>query len=115
MTNLIDQYSAQIEHFIAQSKADKQIWGLRAEDGWLSCESEHQPKEVMPFWSSQDKASAHVIDEWSDFEVIEIPLDIFVEDWLLTFDEEDVLIALDWDEQLEGAEMPAAQLASLYK
>jgi hypothetical protein len=110
-----EQFEEQTAHFISTSKSTNMIWGLRADDGWLSCESQIQDKEVMPFWSSPEKAAAQAIDEWSEFEVVEIPLDIFVEDWLITLNEDDVLVAIDWDEDLIGAEFEATTLRQLYK
>ncbi|MGX9418371.1 DUF2750 domain-containing protein [Vibrio sp. WJH972] len=115
MASQSEQYAAEISQFISSSQSNKLIWGLRAEDGWLSCESQDLTKEVMPFWSTKEKASQHTIDEWSEFEVIEIPLDIFVEDWLITLDEDDVLIGIDWDENLVGAELEATTVTQLYK
>jgi hypothetical protein len=115
MTVHTTQFKDQTDQFISLSKSSNMIWGLRADDGWLSCESQNQNKEVMPFWSSPEKAAAQAIDEWSEFEVIEIPLDIFVEDWLITLSEDDVLIGIDWDENLLGAELEATTLSSLYQ
>lgn len=115
MANQTEQFSIQISKFIELSQSENQIWGLRAEDGWLSCESQHVDKEVMPFWSTKEKASEHTVDEWSEFEVVVIPLDIFVEDWLITLSEDDVLVGIDWNENLDGAELEAAVLSQLYK
>lgn len=115
MTDQTKQFEAQTNEFISLSKSSHMIWGLKADDGWLSCESQNQNKEVMPFWSSPERAAAQAIDEWSEFEVIEIPLDIFVEDWLITLSEDDVLVGIDWDENLLGAELDATTLSSLYK
>ncbi len=110
-----DLFANQLSQFISTAKSTQKIWGLRAEDGWLSCESEQSDKEVMLFWSTQEKATSQAIDEWSEFEVLEIPLDIFVEDWLLTLAEDDVLIGIEWDENLTGAELTATELLTQFK
>ncbi|TON26271.1 DUF2750 domain-containing protein, partial [Vibrio parahaemolyticus] len=57
---------------------------------------------------------AHNVEEWADFTVLEIPLDIFVEDWLLTLAEDGVLVGTNWNDQLEGKEMEPQDLAKLY-
>ncbi|MGR5488842.1 DUF2750 domain-containing protein, partial [Vibrio alfacsensis] len=46
--------------------------------------------------------------------VLHIPLDIFVEDWLLTLDEDGVLIGTNWNSQLDGKEMEPSAIAKLY-
>ena len=48
------------------------------------------------------------------FEVLEIPLDIFTEDWLLTLAEDGVLIGTNWNAQLEGKEVEPAEMAKMY-
>ncbi|SUQ29186.1 Protein of uncharacterised function (DUF2750) [Vibrio vulnificus] len=63
-----------------------------------------QPKDAM----------AHNVEEWADFEVLEIPLDIFVEDWLITLDEDGVLVGVNWNAQLEGKEIEPSELAKMY-
>ncbi|PJY29198.1 DUF2750 domain-containing protein, partial [Escherichia coli] len=54
------------------------------------------------------------VEEWADFEVVEIPLDVFVEDWLITLDEDGVLVGTNWNANLEGKELEPSQLAKLY-
>ncbi|USD66498.1 DUF2750 domain-containing protein [Vibrio sp. SCSIO 43136] len=115
MTTLTADIQANLELFVNDTKANGKVWGLRNEDGWLACDStEFEESEVMPFWSSKEDAELHNVEEWADFEVLEIPLDIFVEDWLLTLDEDGVLVGTNWNDQLEGKEMEPKDLAKLY-
>ncbi|CAH0539732.1 DUF2750 domain-containing protein [Vibrio marisflavi] len=115
MSKLTDDIQANLELFVADTKSSQLVWGLKNEDGWLSCEStEFENSEVMPFWSSKEDASMHAVEEWDEFEVLEIPLDIFVEDWLLTLAEDGVLIGTNWNAQLDGKEVEPEELAKLY-
>ncbi|TFH90595.1 DUF2750 domain-containing protein [Vibrio ouci] len=115
MSKLTSDIQANLELFVAETKQNKLVWGMRNEEGWLACDStEFENSEVMPFWSSQEDAKAHNVEEWTDFEVLEIPLDIFVEDWLLTLAEDGVLVGTNWNDQLEGKEMEPSDLAKLY-
>ncbi len=59
----------------------------------------------MPFWSAKEDAEHHNVEEWADFEVVEIPLDVFVEDWLITLDEDGVLVGTNWNAELDGKEI----------
>ncbi|WP_441257548.1 DUF2750 domain-containing protein [Vibrio sp. Vf1514] len=115
MSKLTTDIQANLELFIKESQENNLVWGLRNEEGWLSCEStEFEESEVMPFWSSKEDAQFHNVEEWADFEVLEIPLDIFVEDWLITLDEDGVLVGINWNENLDGKELEPSELAKLY-
>ncbi|TXX96655.1 DUF2750 domain-containing protein [Vibrio mimicus] len=115
MSKLTADIDANLALFIQETQENQLVWGLRNEEGWLSCEStEFEESEVMPFWSSKEDAQIHNVEEWADFEVVEIPLDVFVEDWLITLDEDGVLVGSNWNASLEGKELEPSQLAKLY-
>ncbi|CAM3057262.1 DUF2750 domain-containing protein [Vibrio ordalii] len=115
MSKLTADLQTNLELFIEQTKETQLVWGLKNEDGWLACDStEFENSEVMPFWSTKEDAQTHNVEEWADFEVLEIPLDIFVEDWLITLDEDGVLIGTNWNASLEGKEVEPADLAKMY-
>ncbi|ABQ20047.1 DUF2750 domain-containing protein [Vibrio cholerae] len=115
MSKLTADIEANLALFIQETQESQLVWGLRNEEGWLSCEStEFEESEVMPFWSSKKDAQIHNVEEWADFEVVEIPLDVFVEDWLITLDEDGVLVGTNWNANLEGKELEPSQLAKLY-
>lgn len=115
MSKLTADIQANLELFVAETKQSNLVWGMRNEEGWLSCDSaEFENSEVMPFWSNKEDAQTHNVEEWADFEVLEIPLDIFVEDWLLTLAEDGVLLGTNWNDQLDGKEVEPADLAKMY-
>ncbi|ELH0894207.1 DUF2750 domain-containing protein [Vibrio fluvialis] len=115
MSKLTTDIQANLELFIKESQENNLVWGLRNEEGWLSCEStEFEDSEVMPFWSSKEDAQLHNVEEWADFEVLEIPLDIFVEDWLITLGEDGVLVGTNWNANLDGKEVEPSELAKMF-
>ncbi|MGB2079481.1 MAG: DUF2750 domain-containing protein [Vibrio sp.] len=115
MSKLTSDIQANLELFIEQTQDTKMVWGLKNEDGWLACDStEFEESEVMPFWSDEADAKMHNVEEWSDFEVLHIPLDIFVEDWLITLAEDGVLIGVNWNTELDGVEIEPSDLAKRY-
>lgn len=115
MSKLTSDTQANLELFISETKETQLVWSLYNEDGWISVEStEFENSEVMPFWSNKEDAAFHNVEEWADFEVTEIPPDIFVEDWLITLSEDGVLVGTNWNQQLEGKEVEASDLAKLY-
>lgn len=102
--------------FIEETRSTKVVWGLKnEEEGWLACDSsEFETSEVMPFWSAKADAQQHNIEEWAEFEAAEIPLDVFVEDWLITLAEDGVLVGINWNAKLEGKEIEPSELAKMY-
>lgn len=116
MTILTSDAQENLDIFVAKTKEAQVVWGLRNEDeDWLACDSsEFENSEVMPFWSSKEDAEVHNVEEWAEFEVHEIPLDVFVEDWLITLAEDGVLVGTNWNAELEGKELEPSDLAKLY-
>lgn len=52
MSKLTSDIQANLDLFVAETKENQLVWGLRNEEGWLSCDStEFENSEVMPFWS----------------------------------------------------------------
>ncbi|CZF83137.1 hypothetical protein RN22_07155 [Grimontia sp. AD028] len=116
MSKLTADVQANLMLFVEETKRTNVVWGLKnEEEGWLACDSsEFEESEVMPFWSSKEDAAQHNVDEWADFEITEIPLDVFVEDWLITLDEDGVLVGTNWNAELEGKEVEPSELAKMY-
>ena len=115
MSKLTSDLQANLDLFVSETKEHMQVWAMCNEQGWLICDSaEFENSDVMPFWSTKEQAAAHNVDDWADFEVQAIPLDIFVEDWLLTLAEDQVLVGTNWNAQLAGKELEPADLAKLY-
>ncbi|MDV7102784.1 DUF2750 domain-containing protein [Vibrio sp. TH_r3] len=116
MTKLTSDTSFNLQLFVEDTRKNQIVWGLRNNDeDWLACDSsEFENSEVMPFWSSREDAATHNVEEWAEFEICEIPLDVFVEDWLVTLAEDGVLVGTNWNDNLEGKEMEPSELAKLY-
>ncbi len=116
MTRLTDDLQANRDLFVSESKETCFVWGLLNKEGdWLSVPStEFEESEVMPFWSSKEDAQSQCADEWSEFSASELPLDIFLEDWMITLAEDGVLVGLNWNDELEGLELEPTDVVKLY-
>ncbi|WP_087021142.1 DUF2750 domain-containing protein [Thaumasiovibrio subtropicus] len=116
MSKLTADIAKNVELFYAQTSETKTVWGLcNEEEGWLSVDSsEFEQSEVMPFWSDKADAESHCADEWAEFTATEIPLDVFVEDWMITLSEDGVLVGLNWNDKLEGSETEPTDVAKGY-
>ncbi len=116
MSKLTADLEKNVELFFAETQETKTVWGLcNEEEGWLSVDSsEFEESEVMPFWSNKADAQEHCADEWAEFTPTEIPLDVFVEDWMITLSEDGVLIGLNWNAELSGKESEPSDVAKGY-
>ncbi|MBD8511486.1 DUF2750 domain-containing protein [Photobacterium sp. WH77] len=116
MTKLTADVQANAELFFTESKETHVVYGLCNEEGdWLSVDSsEFEESEVMPFWSTEADAKFHCVEEWAEFQPSQLPLDVFVQDWMITLSEEGVLVGLNWNQELEGAEMEPQEVAKQY-
>lgn len=82
------------------------VWGLQHSDGsWALSASEKYPDtSVMPFWSQPEFAAVHVGDDWAGHEPVAISLEEFMDDWLTGMHSDVVLVGINWNAELEGAE-----------
>ncbi|MGL5223106.1 MAG: DUF2750 domain-containing protein, partial [Plesiomonas shigelloides] len=53
-------------------------------------------------------------EEWADFVPTPIPLNLFMNEWLLTLTEDGVLLGLNWNADLEGDELEPEAVAKLF-
>lgn len=102
--------------FVSESQKSEIVWGLCNEEGqWLSLDSsEFEESEVMPFWTQASDAQQHCVEEWATFKPTQLSLEEFVEDWLTTLAEDEVLVGLNWNSELEGDEFEPKAVLELY-
>lgn len=85
--------------FIDDVKTNQCLWGLEDAngEGWVVCDSaEFENTEVMPLWSKESLARTHCTEEWADYKVTAIPLAEFLEYWVSDFNDDGVLIGINW-------------------
>ena len=100
--------------FAEQVFEQKQIWLLMDQDDCVCCDAMDPScdQQVVPLWSSQELAQAFCQDEWADYQLQHIELDEFLDEWIDLFNEESLLVGLDWQtSQQPLLEVSAIQLA----
>lgn len=98
--------------FINEVKDSGVIWGLQFEDEWVVCDSQDdESTDVMPLWSTERAARLLCCDEWKDYVPAAIPLEEFFEDWVNDLHADNVMIGVEWDENLSGIELDAMEFA----
>ena len=111
MEPLSPHHEENLDRFVVEAIATGCVWGLEGPDGWALCPSEkYENTDVMPFWSQPEFAQALCEGEWSGYKPAPIALDEFLEDWLPGMHDDVYLVGINWNEDLEGAEMEPLDL-----
>ena len=99
------------DRFIVEAIENGCVWSLQGPEGWALVGSEqHEGTDVMPFWSQEEFARVHCVEDWKDYEPVEIELEEFLEDWLTGMHEDVILVGINWDAELEGVEVEPLDL-----
>ncbi|MDA7747206.1 DUF2750 domain-containing protein, partial [Psychromonas sp.] len=108
-----EQYLKRAELFVEQVAVEGELFGLFDEKlGWANCHA-HDNKDasaVYLFWSDAALAEKLKTEEWSDYRVEVIELDVFFESWLDGMQKQQVFAGVNWDEDLCGLEIEAMVL-----
>jgi hypothetical protein len=110
--DLIIHSKNRYKKFLERVPVSGVVWGLKeADDSFFVCESnEYEDTYVMAFWSERAYAKSCAVEELSHFEPSPIPLDIFMNNFLLGLDEDGLLVGLNWNSKLIGVEVEPAEV-----
>lgn len=77
-------------------------------------EDDGEPVPVFCVWHDRAQAEACKVEEWADYQLETLPLDFFLHEWLVSMDQDAVLLGVDFDSELYGLEIePVEVLADL--
>jgi hypothetical protein len=108
---LSSDLSENFDRFIVEALELGCVWGLQGKDGWALCSSsEHDDVDVIPFWSQEQFAALHCVDDWADYQVVPLDLEEFLEDWLPGMHDDVLLVGVNWNGELEGEEIEPLDL-----
>jgi hypothetical protein len=104
------------ERFIKQTCQSGVVWGLENQDGFAMTssaefeDSDGEASEVLCFWSEVGMAKLCINDEWENYKTAKVELADFMENWCIGMFEDELLVGVDFDEQLEGLELDPLDL-----
>jgi len=108
-----EQYLKNAELFVEQVAESGELFGLFDENqGWANCHA-HDNKDataVYLFWSQAALAEKLQTEEWADYSVAPISLDVFFESWLDGMQKQQVFAGVNWTDDLCGLEIEAMVL-----
>lgn len=86
------------------------VYGLENEEGFATSFSNEyenedgEPVEVICFWSEKAYANDCIKEDWSTFNIAEIPLADFIENWCIGMHNDELLAGTDFDSNMFGTE-----------
>lgn len=109
---LKDTADVQLKHeqFIKTICETGIVYGLENEEGFATSASNEfededgEPVEMICFWSEKAYAEACTKEGWSDFNIAEISLADFIENWCVGMHNDELLAGTDFDSNLFGTE-----------
>lgn len=108
---LTNDGEANYRQFIQDALQMGCIWGLEGPEGWAVTGSEtYERSQVMPFWSQPELAQPHCSDAWSEYQVVAISTEEFLDDWLPGMHEDEFLVGINWATDLSGVEIEPLDL-----
>ncbi|MBN8430443.1 DUF2750 domain-containing protein [Microbulbifer salipaludis] len=106
-----DDFEENCARFLPEAVEQGCVWALEGEEGFALCESERRADtDVMPFWSQREFAEAHIADDWSEYQVVPVDLEEFMDDWLEGMHEDVLLVGINWNADMEGEEIEPLDL-----
>lgn len=106
-----------LETFVKTVCKSKIVYGLESEEGFAISNSmdyddeNGEPVEVICFWSEEALADSCRKEDWANYQVVEIPLAEFMENWCIEMNNDGLLAGIDFDGDLSGPEIEPLELA----
>lgn len=111
MTPLSEDLAENLDRFIVEAMEHGCVWGLEGPDGWALCGSEkYDQSDVIPLWSARELAEVHCREEWLHYQPLAIDLEELLDDWLTGMHEDELLVGVNWNDELEGEELEPLDL-----
>ncbi|WDE03374.1 DUF2750 domain-containing protein [Thalassomonas viridans] len=88
-----------LAEFLDQVKSEQVLWALqdKASKDWVVLSSiNFEETDVMPVWSSEQRAKQHCIDEWQDYVPAQITVSDWLEFWIEDLNEDGIIIGVNW-------------------
>lgn len=97
------------DKFINEVTKTKIVYGLKKDDGWANHSDEDS--SLVLFWSEWDSAKLCLNSVFTDYQIVEIPLNDFIEDILPLINDHDLWIGVNLTEDMTGIDVPPTELA----
>lgn len=115
---LQDQITLKTRHrnFVKKVSEKGIVYALKTNEGYATSSSHEledekgNPVEIICFWSDISIAKSCIENEWSEYEVCELNLSDFLENWCIGMSNDGLLIGTNFDKNLFGYEIEPLDL-----
>lgn len=103
-------------NFIKKVSEKGIVYALKNNEGYATSASnileddEGNPVEIICFWSDISIAKSCIENEWNEYEVYELDLSDFLENWCVGMSNDGLLIGTNFDKNLFGYEIEPLDL-----
>jgi hypothetical protein len=104
------------EKFIQTICVNEKVYALEGEDGFATSYSNELEDEdgnsfdVLCFWSDKAGANSCIHSEWTGYQITEIPLAEFLENWCIGMSNDGLLVGTNFDRNLFGYEVDPLEI-----
>ncbi len=98
------------KRFIKKICESEIAYGLENQEGFATSSSVHfedeegEPVEIFCFWAEKSLAKSCLKDGWADYEISEVSLSDFLENWCVGMDNDGLLVGTEFDRNMFGFE-----------
>src|SRR5262245_25508407 len=98
------------ERFINKVSETSIVYGLENDEGFATSSSndvedeDGEPIPLICFWSGSALARSCKKDDWSGYDVVEVSLNDFLENWCIGMSNDGLLLGTDFDQNMFGFE-----------
>ncbi|NMP15063.1 DUF2750 domain-containing protein [Thalassotalea sp. Y01] len=103
-----------LDTYLDTINEEQRLYALTTSEGdWVVCDSDQDFNDVMPLWADAEQAKSFCVEQWQDYQVGEISLEQFLEEWVGDLNEDNVGIGINWRLDQVGLELNAIDFAKL--
>ena len=112
MDPLSDDLQENLDRLVVECLENGCVWSLQDTEGnWSLVSSiDNDSIDVIPFWSAEGLAQALCTGDWDVYKPIAIEMEEFLDDWLPGMHSDVLLVGVNWNMDLEGAEIEPLDL-----
>lgn len=116
MTQNFEILHNRYKQFITRIVQTQRVYALATDKDVAICPSNEydtlqgQQAVVITYWSEQSQAQACQVQEWEEYQIKQIPLAEFMEDWCIGMAEDGTIAGIEFDTQLVGIEILPIEL-----
>ena len=98
------------KRFIKNVCESELVYGLENQKGFATSSSIHyedeegEPVVIICFWAEKSLAKSCIKEGWADYDISEVSLSDFIENWCVGMDYDGLLIGTEFDQNMFGYE-----------